>query len=492
MFPYKTSIKLNRDSSQALYLQLSNQIIQLIKSRTLAPKTKLPGSRTLAKQLQVHRKTIVACYEELQLQGWIESIAQKGTFVHRDLPKLQSASSSLRDDFSSSKVSGFAFYKTSNIPAKSKEKGDNIIYINDGISDPRLTPIDDLSRTYRNVTAKKNVIKHLSYGSTLGNHTLRKVLVKYLNESRGLHINDQNIMLTRGSQMGIWLSSKLLLKKGDIIAVGKTNYQSADLTFLSQKAIIKRVTVDQDGLVTSEIEKLCQKQKIKAIYVTSHHHHPTTVTLSAERRLHLLNLSKKYQFAIIEDDYDYDFNFNHAPILPLASHDTNGNVIYIGSVCKTVAPVYRIGYLIASEEFVTEAAKTRGLIDRQGDALLELTFAHFIKSGDLDRHIRKVLKIYKRRRDIFCQLLKEKLRDYLDFEIPLGGMAVWVQLKKQYSWEKISTEAKKYKLDIGNWKRYDNANLKHNSIRIGFASQNERETIELVEKLKCSIEASIA
>ena len=102
------------------------------------------------------------------------------------------------------------------------------------------------------------------------------------------------------------------------------------------------------------------------------------MTLSAKRRIHLLNLSKQYNFAIIEDDYDYDFNYNHAPILPLASHDTNGNVIYIGSICKTVS-VYRIGYLIASKEFVDEAANLRGFVDRQGDALLELTFSDFIK-----------------------------------------------------------------------------------------------------------------
>jgi len=265
--------------------------------------------------------------------------------------------------------------------------------LNDGISDGRLTPINDIARTYRRISAKKNVFAHLSYGSTYGNNTLREVLVTYLNETRGLHITKENVLITRGSQMGIWLSSQLLLQKETIIVVGQTNYASADATFLNQNATVKRVSVDENGIVTEEIEQLCQQQQIKAVYVTSHHHHPTTVTLSAKRRIHLLNLARNYNFAIIEDDYDYDFNYNHAPILPLASHDTNGNVIYIGSVCKTVAPVFRVGYLIASKEFVDEAAKLRGFVDRQGDALLELTFAAFIQSGDLDRHIRKVMKI---------------------------------------------------------------------------------------------------
>jgi len=362
------------------------------------------------------------------------------------------------------------------------------MYLNDGVSDGRLTPIDEIARTYRRLCSKKKVFDHLSYGSTYGNDTLRDVLVDYLNTTRGLNITKNNLLITRGSQMGIWLSSQILLQKDDIVVVGNTNYESADVSFLYQNAKIERVLVDENGLVTNAIEKLCKQKQIKAVYVTSHHHHPTTVTLSAKRRIHLLNLAKQYNFAIIEDDYDYDFNYNHAPILPLASHDTNGNVIYIGSVCKTVAPVYRIGYLIASKEFVDEAAKLRGFVDRQGDALLELTFADFIKSGDLDRHIRKVMKVYKQRRDLFCKLLKDELSSFLTFEIPKGGMAVWATLHQNYSWETISEVARTYKLEIGNWQRYDYAKLEHNSIRIGFASYNEEEIYELIHRFKQTLE----
>jgi GntR family transcriptional regulator/MocR family aminotransferase len=488
MFPFKTSIQFDRQCNQALYLQLSNQIIQLIKNQTLAPNTKLPGSRTLAEQLNVHRKTIVACYDELLLQGWVESIPKKGTFVHRKLPVLeqQKLEGAVVSDLKEN--TGFSFYKNSILPEMTLKKDKAVVYLNDGVSDGRLTPIDEIARTYRRVCSKKNVFDHLSYGSIYGNDTLRDVLVDYLNTTRGLHITKESVLITRGSQMGIWLSSLLLLQKDDIIVIGSTNYGAADAAFLNQHAKLERVLVDEHGLVTDDIESLCKRQQIKAVYVTSHHHHPTTVTLCAERRIHLLNLAKQYNFAIIEDDYDYDFNYNHAPILPLASHDTNGNVIYIGSVCKTVAPVFRIGYLIASKEFVNEAAKIRGYIDRQGDALLELTFADFIKSGDLDRHIRKVMKIYKQRRDLFCKLLKDELGSFFEFEIPKGGMAVWVKLKLDYSWETISEFARKHKLEIGDWQRYDSAKQGHNCMRIGFAAYNEEEIYQLIDRFKKTID----
>jgi GntR family transcriptional regulator/MocR family aminotransferase len=484
MFPFKTSIQFDRKSRQALYLQLSNQIIQLIKNQMLVPNTKLPGSRTLADQLNVHRKTIVACYDELSLQGWVESIPKKGTFVLRNLPVLNQQKLNDGVVFGLNKNANFSIYKNNILPIISTKKRNDFIYLNDGLSDSRLTPIDEIARTYRRVSSKKKIFEHLSYGSTYGNETLRDVLVDYLNSTRGLNIAKENVLITRGSQMGIWLSTNLLLQKEDVIVVGNTNYESADFTFLNQKAKLERVSVDEKGLVTADIEKLCKRCQIKAVYVTSHHHHPTTVTLSAKRRIHLLNLAKQYNFAIIEDDYDYDFNYNHAPILPLASHDTNGNVIYIGSVCKTVAPVFRIGYLIASKEFVDETAKLRGYVDRQGDALLELTFADFIKSGDLDRHIRKVLRIYQQRRNLFCKLLKEELNDFFEFEIPMGGMAVWMRLNSKYSWTTITEVAQKHNLEVGEWQRYDTAKLGHNCIRIGFASYNDEEIYELINRFK--------
>ena len=488
MFPFRTSIQLDRKRPQALYLQLAHHMIQLIKGQTLGPNAKLPSSRLLAEQLGVHRKTVVACYEELLLQGWVESIPKKGTFVRNNLPVLRQQELEDSRAIGSSDNPGFPFYGNPLLSRKSTERKESVLYVNDGVSDSRLAPIDEISRTYRRISARKTAFTHLGYASTYGHDNLRQVLMDYLNATRGLHCTKDNVLITRGSQMGIWLSAQLLLQKGDRIVVGQTNYESADLTFLQQGVQLERVPVDENGLVTEAIEQLCVQQRIKAVYVTSHHHHPTTVTLSAKRRMHLLNLAQKYNFAIIEDDYDYDFHYNQAPILPLASHDTNGNVIYIGSVCKTVAPVYRVGYLIAPKPFVKEAAKLRGFVDRQGDALLELTFADFIKSGDLDRHIRKVLKIYKQRRDLFCSLLQEELGQFLELDIPKGGMAVWVKLNPNYSWATVADLARTHQLELGHWQRYDRAQSGHNGIRMGFAAYNEEELHELVGRLKRTME----
>ncbi len=487
MFPFKNNIILDRNINRNLYLQLCDQIIGFIKSGKLPPSTKLPGSRKLAEDLSIHRKTVIASYEELISQGWIETIPARGTFVSSILPIVNP----LGFDRSFTEIktkdkSGFTFLKRTHLARKlSISNTEQTLKIDDGSPDHRLAPIDEIAKIYRNITKKTYNKDLLTYGSIYGNIELRKALMYYLNQTRGLDIKVENILITRGSQMGIYLAGRLLLSNKTRIIVGDTNYITADNTFIESGAIIERVPVDKNGLDTNRIEKLCTSKKVKAVYVTSHHHHPTTVTLSAKRRMHLLQLAQRYNFAIIEDDYDYDFHYSNAPILPLASSDNKGNVIYIGGFTKIIAPAMRIGYLIASKDFIDEAANFRRIIDRQGDQLLEQTIAQMIISGDVQRHSSKVFKIYKTRRDLFCSMFKKRLNRYFDFEIPNGGMAVWTKLNKFYHWDDVYREAKKFHLELNpNWRNYDNNNSNHNGIRMGFASLNKDEIEKVIERLE--------
>jgi len=486
VIPYRSIISVNKVSKQAIYLQLANQIMDLIKTGVLLPNTKLPSSRVMAELIGLHRKTIVACYDELLIQGWLISIPQKGTYVHAELPILNPNTLG-KTQQPTAETAGFEFYKRDRSTRSQPVREDSVTYVNDGVTDVRLAPVQEIAQIYRGVCASRNISDHLDYGSTLGNAQLRQVLVEYLNETRGIKLSIDNIMITRGSQMGIYLAARLLIDPGDVILVGETNYISADYTFLNAGAQLDRVPVDEYGVDTKAVEVACQKRTVKAIYVTSHHHHPTTKTMSAERRLHLLNLAQEYHFAIIEDDYDYDFHYNHAPILPLMSHDVNGQVIYTGSLCKTVAPTFRIGYLVAGKEFIKEAANVRRYIDRQGDPLLEMTFARFIASGSLNRHINKTIKIYRKRRDLFVERLGG-MEDYFEFDIPAGGMAFWLKLKNPYNWKEVAGTARKHKLEIGEWQRYDISGKGHNAIRLGFASHNEEETNTLFDRLRFAME----
>src|SRR5690606_23729719 len=142
-----------------------------------------------------------------------------------------------------------------------------------------------------------------------GEPFLRKVLADSLNEHRGLQITSDHLLISRGSIMALSLIARTTRKKGDAVVVGELGYRTANLISEHAGARLLRIPVDKHGVDTFAIEALLQKESIRFIYVTSHHHHPTTVTLTPERRIHLYELAKKYNFFILEDDYDFDYHY---------------------------------------------------------------------------------------------------------------------------------------------------------------------------------------
>lgn len=369
MLPYKTLIPIDRQAPVALYVQLCNAFIALITRGVLQPADMLPSSRILSGLIGVNRNTIKLAYEELISQGWAESMERKGVFANAKLP---TPSKTALADAHTGDGPGGAFNWTNRfrnaLPSKDLQKAG--LAIDDGFPDVRLAPIDELMREYRSMSRRFYGKGFLRYGSSAGSERLRVSIAGYLSNTRGVNALPGDVLITKGSQMGIYLAAQLLLGPGDTVAAGMSNYALADETFRHAGASILRIPVDAFGMDIGFLEKCLERTTIKAVYIIPHHHLPSTVTLSSDRRLKLLNLAKTHRFAIIEDDYDFDFHYDNKPYLPLASIDHHQNVIYIGSISKTFAPALRIGFMVGPHEFIKAAASLRELIDRQGDTLM--------------------------------------------------------------------------------------------------------------------------
>jgi GntR family transcriptional regulator/MocR family aminotransferase len=268
------------------------------------------------------------------------------------------------------------------------------------------------------------------------------------------------------------------------VIVGEPNYFMANMIFEQFGAKLTRVEVDRNGIDVDAIEKICKKKKPDLLYIIPHHHHPTTVTLSADRRMKLLQLIREYNLPVIEDDYDYDFHYSSSPILPLASADHGGNVIYIGSLSKSLAPSLRIGYMAAPENFIKEITYLRRMIDIRGDNLFEDALAILFNNGHMQRHLKKSLKLYHERRDLFCKWIAEELGDSISFNKPAGGMAVWIKFNKKYSLPAIARKASAQSLYLSDGGFYNSGTVNYNASRMGFASLNEKEMEEAVNILK--------
>ena len=306
-------------------------------------------------------------------------------------------------------VAGFSFEKQ---PFLQREvvKASDKLHLDDGFPDPRLAPLLDLARTYRSNLIHGNVYVKLGYGDTKGSIWLRQELAKYLNESRGLKITSDNILIVRGTIMAMYLLTMAFVKKGDNVVLGEMTWASAKINFQQAGADVLSIPTDENGIMLDALEEICKKQTIRLIYVTSHHDYPTTVTLKADRRIKLLNLAQKYRFIVFEDDYDYDFHYQSKPLLPLASADESGVVLYSGSFTKSISPAFRVGYLVAPEEVIEHLSHYRRIIDRQGDFILENALAELLHEGIIQKYLRKSLREYRERRDVFCKLLKPIVR----------------------------------------------------------------------------------
>ena len=456
-------IQLDEKSDKAIYLQISDAIIEDIHSGRLKAGDALPGSRTLAQLLKVNRNTIVEALNVLLIEGWLISKERKGTFVAESLPDFKKAQAS------------------NDIVAEIKNNINKHLHlhIDDGHPNSKIAPIIELARAYRQIFNQKARFQMMGYGNELGDLEFRKTVVQMLNHQRGMQVSEQNICITRGSQMAMYLTAQCLFIKGDHVIVENPGYKPAWAAFENAGAKLLPVGVDKEGLIIEEvIAHLKSRKKIKAIYVTPHRQYPTTVTLSLKRRLELIQLSNVYGFTVIEDDYDNEFHFGYRPVLPLSSFIELKNYVYIGTMSKVVAPALRIGYLASNDDSLIEkVGSLRKIIDVQGDSIMEQAVLQLIKDGTVKRHIKKATLHYKSKRDLIAKLIKIHLKNMATFSIPEGGLAFWIVPNNEVDWEQISKKLQRKGIKIITPDHYS-FDKTVNGIRLGYGSLSEKELEE--------------
>ncbi|WP_166922271.1 MocR-like pyridoxine biosynthesis transcription factor PdxR [Flavobacterium poyangense] len=458
--PWSLEIQLDKKSDKALYLQIADAIIHAIKSGKLTKGNALPGSRQLGTLLKVNRNTVIEALDVLIAEGWLVTIDRKGTFIADVLPEIVPKTKST---------------KKTDTPVNETQVH---FTFDDGLPDSRLAPTNDLARAYREIFNRKSRWQIMGYSNEFGDIEFRKAIVQMLNFKRGMNVTIDQICITRGSQMAMYLASHCLLAKGDYIMVENPGYKPAWEAFENANAELLPVKVTSDGLDIEQVEEYLKKYTtIKAIYVTPHHQFPTTVTLSLKKRLKLIELSNQYNFTIIEDDYDNEFHFGQRPILPVCSYDNAKNFVYIGTLSKIVAPALRIGYLVSSPENIRKVGKHRKIIDVQGDNIMEEAVLQLINDGKIKRHLKRTNLIYKSKRDHFEKLLTEHLKDKITFNKPEGGLAFWIVPKSEIDVLEVSEKLQRKGIKMMSPERFSFGPSIF-GFRLGYASLTEKQMEE--------------
>jgi GntR family transcriptional regulator / MocR family aminotransferase len=455
--PWDLQIIIDTNCDRAVYVQIADAIINAIKVGKLRGGDALPGSRQLAAKLNVNRNTIVESLDVLIAQGWLVSKERKGIFVSEKLP---TSAGGKNVQFKAVAM---------DLPKKPE------IVFDDGLPDSRLAPIKELAAAYRQIFNQKGRWDLMGYSGGAGEEGFRNAIAQMLNFKRGMRLTKDDIFITRGSQMAMYLSAHSLVGKGDYVAVENPGYKPAWEAFEHARAKILPISVDKEGLNVEELKKqLRSKDNIKAVYITPHHQFPTTVTLGFQRRLELVSLANLHGLTIIEDDYDNEFHFGQRPILPVSSLESLERYVYIGTMSKIVAPALRIGYLASSKSILEKISNLRRIIDVQNDNIMAQAMLQLINDGHIKRHLRKATLAYKAKRDLFEDALKKHLAGKIIFDKPEGGLAFWIEPTKKSDLVSVQRRLLQKGIQMLSPQDYSFQNPV-NGLRMGYASLSQEQ-----------------
>ena len=453
-----------------VFQQIAQAIRGDIRRGRLRPGDPLPGSRSLARTLGVHRNTVLAAYRDLEAEGWTVP-ERRTTRVARDLPEAPAGRAR------TGAGPGYALEAAGALPMRPVQGG---LAFDGGLPDLRLVPTELLARAYRRALGSTAL---LGYGDPRGEPRLRAALARLLSEMRGLAVSQERLVVTGGSQGALDLVARTLLRPGDRVAVEDPGYPAAWATLRAAGADLVPVPVDEAGMRVEALDPILREGPLRALYLTPHHQFPTTVTMSAPRRLGLLERARRHRIAILEDDYDNEFHFEGRPVLPLAGDDPGGVVVYLGTLSKILAPGLRIGFVAGPRALVEALAARRAAADGQGDHLVQRAAAELLEDGLLQRHARKMRRIYQSRRGALAEALGRHLGGAVAFDLPPGGMSLWLRVDPALDLEAWVVRCGKAGVAVYPGRRFDFRGRPRPNLRLGFSALDETELEEAVRRL---------
>jgi GntR family transcriptional regulator / MocR family aminotransferase len=413
-FPFET-LTINHSSTTALFRQLENQLREAIWQGLLAPGERLPSTRRLAKDLTVARNTVINAYEQLTVEGFIETIQGSGTRVTQGFPQRKPPlpittppTAALPNDEPSAPLTLSSRYQHA-IPVST------IISLDDATpARPFRAHIPACnefpsSQWAQLMTRKlRQQPQHwLEKSPPLGYAPLREAIARYLGVSRGLSTQAKHIMITAGAQQAVELLAKTFINLGDIVCFEEPGYTPAAISFKMAGANVITVPVDEQGINVEVLNKTVPKAKF--VYVTPSHHFPLGITLSQSRRKALLQWASESGAVILEDDYNGEYQYRGRPLATLHAMANPRQVIYLGSFSKLLFPALRLGYMVVPLACTEPLAAIRWLIDRHSPPLEQAVLADFIDQGHFARHLRRMRPLYVERQ----QALIDAAQDFL-------------------------------------------------------------------------------
>jgi GntR family transcriptional regulator / MocR family aminotransferase len=413
-------VTINRNVDIPIYRQVYQAFRSAVMDGRLRAGERVPSTRGLALELRVSRIPILNAYAQLVAEGYFESRTGAGTVISRSLPDPITKTNA---NNGSAKPGPVRRPISSNSAAASQSFRGIFTRRGWGAFNVGQSALDRFPfRIWNSLVARqchKTAATSFDYGDPLGLEHLRQTIAAYVRTARGVRCETDQVMIVSGAQQALEITTRVLLDPNCTVWMEEPGYTFARRVFQYHGCRIVPVRVDGEGLDVADGIQRCATAR--AALVSPSHQYPLGSTMSASRRLQLIEWAERMGSWIIEDDYDSEFRYETMPIASLQGLDWNDRVIYIGTFSKVLFPSLRLGYVVIPPDLVDQFISVRSTIDLTPAGFFQRVLADFIREGHFSRHIRKMRALYSERRAVIIKSLRDELDPYVQISGEQAG-----------------------------------------------------------------------
>ncbi|WP_413301184.1 PLP-dependent aminotransferase family protein [Bacillus sp. 1P10SD] len=473
--------KPDRQAKKAIYKQLAEYIENGIANGTFPPDKPLPSERTLAKDLNVNRSTVVAAYDELESNGLIQRNRGSGTTISKDIWGITRKRIPSWNRY----IEAGSFLP--NLPVTQRIRKEavehKLINLASGELSEDLFPLHYL----REITSSRSFIGSLGYDHPQGNAILRETIAKHVKQYREIETNPGTILITSGAQQALHLVVQCLLKPGDAVALEDPSYNYNLPIFKSAGLRPYYIPVNHDGINPDDLLSMHKKHRIRMIFLNPAFQNPTGTLLSEKKRKAILEISSEHGIPVVEDDPYSLTSFSGEKVSTLKSMDVNGNVLYISSLSKIVASGLRIGWIIGPTSVIERLSDAKQQIDFGHASFTQWIANDFLESKNFHSHIANLNNQLEKRRNQIIRSLKFYLKGEVDYFTPMGGIHIWCRIKKGVNETQLLEESiKKGVIYVPGYTMGSQKGF----VRFTFARENEESIDEGIKRFAEALEST--
>ena len=465
--PLLDTLALDASAPEGLGRQICRALQGLILAGGLKPGTKLPSSRTLARHLRVARTTVVAAFELLAAEGYIEGIHGSGTYVAQALgaefpprprgrtaqhgaprPRLSRRGETIRGLEPAARTRGLRIFAP-------------------GIPALDAFPFEEWRRLMARASRREG--SRLLYSADpRGWPRLRRAIAAYLGPARGVVCDPEQIIILSSARQAVDLAARLLADAGDAVWAEEPGYPEARAALRAAELELALIPVDDEGLNVEAGRALAPAARLA--FATPSHQYPLGATMSLARRLDLLDWARRAGASIIEDDYDGEFRYGGRPLTALYGLDGGARVIYVGTFSKVMFPSLRLAYMVCPAPLTDAFVSARGQLDWHAVTITQAALAEFMETGAFAAHIRRMRALYKERQDTLIALADRHLAGAIELRSSNAGLHLVGQLPRGVSDEAVAAALPQDRMAPGVLSRYYGAKPARSGLMLGYAA----------------------